>query len=385
DSFQANAPFVAPSTWALSNVYLYQEQDEVAFNPNVRFKLDAGPARTTLLVGGDYTRLTDTGILTSDLLTGGAGLVDLADPTFPTPFLVPPDSPFTTFQKPGNEYVTQGLYAQLQTTLQERIHLLAGLRLANIKIDYIDPVAFADFQTDTTKLLPRAGAVVDVLPGLSVFASYSQGLKANPYTFFVGEPEPEESEQRETGVKLNLGGSLTGTLAVFEIDRSKVPVPVSGGFASAAIGEQRSRGFEADLLYQLGANWQVLANYAYVDAELVEAASGASAGSKLVGVPEHSGRVWLNYGFDADVLPGWSVGAGVYAAAGSPVDLANRYVTEDYFTIDAKVAYDADTFSAAVHVKNLTGEEYFVPYSYFNGRVAPGEERAVYGTVKVRY
>ncbi len=380
DSFVA----IPPTFWGLSNIFLYQEQEEFSVNPNLRVRFNTGATENTLLFGGDYARLTDEGILTTDFFLGGAGLVDLSNPGFPTPYVQPSDSLFTTIQKPDNLYVTQGLYTQLQSSIYDTVHILAGVRLANIKIDYFDPAGGADFHTDKTKVLPRIGAVVDLVRGASIYASYSEGLKANPYTFFVGRPEPEESEQSEVGLKFNTGTGLTGTLALFDIERSKVPVPV-GGFFSAPIGEQRSRGFEADVLWQPNANWQILANYAYVDAELTEPIPGAAAGNNLIGVPAHSGRVWINYAFDPDVLKGWSVGAGVYAASAAAVDLGNLYEADSYFTVDAKIAYENEAFTAALNVKNLTGEEYFVPYSYFGGRVAPGEDRAVYGTVKYRY
>ena len=273
----------------------------------------------------------------------------------------------------------------MQSSLYDTVHILAGVRLANVQIDYVDPANFIDSETDKTKVLPRVGAVVDIVQGGSVYASYSEGLKANPFTFFAGPPEPEESQQSEVGFKFNTGTGLTGTLALFEIERSKVPVGVPGGFGSLPIGEQRSRGFEADVLWQPNSNWQVLANYAFVEAELVNTVFGAPPGTPLVGVPEHSGRFWVNYAFDPDMLKGWSVGAGIYAASGAPVELGQPYETDSFFTIDAKIGYESEHYVAAINVKNLTGEEYFVPYNYFNGRVAPGEDRAVYGTLKYRY
>lgn len=385
DSFQGNSPFIGPSTWALSNIYLQQQQNEFTINPNVRFKFATEWIKNTILVGADYSHLTDKGILTSDFFLGGVGLVDLANPSFPTPYVQPPDSLFTTFQKPGNTYVTQGAYAQWQGSIQNRLHLLAGVRATNIQIDYIDPAGGADFHTDTTRILPRIGGVLDIVPGLSVYASYSEGLKANPYTFFVGRPEPEESKQKEAGLKFNLGNTLTGTLAVFEIDRSKVPVAVGGGFTSAAIGEQRSQGFEADAIWQFNRNWKMFAQYAHVETELLQATPTAAAGNSLAGVPVDSGRLWFNYAFDPGILKGWSIGAGIYAASGSFVDLPNLYKTQSYYTVDARLGYEDERYKAALNVKNITDEKYFVPYSYFGGRVAPGPDQAFYGSFAVKY
>ena len=385
DSFQANVPFIPPSTWGLTNVYLYQEQEEFSINPNLRLRFSSESTKNTVVLGADYSRLTDKGILTSDFFLGGSGLVDLTNPSFPTPYVQPIDSPFTTFQKPGNTYEIKGAYSQLQTSIHDHLHLLAGVRLANITVDYIDPPAGANFHTDTTKVLPRVGGVYDLGWGVSIYSSYSEGLRANPFTFFVGKPEPEESKQGEGGFKFNFGDKLTGTAALFEINRSKVPVSAPGGFGALAVGEERSRGFETDWIWQPNRNWQALVSYAHVDAVLLKSEGLAPAGSKRVGVPEDSGRLWVNYKFDPDVLKGWSVGAGIYAASGAPVDNANKFTTQSYFTIDAKIAYENEKFKAAFNVKNLTGESYFVPYSYFGGRVAPGDERAFYGTLAYKF
>ncbi|NJL71526.1 MAG: TonB-dependent receptor, partial [Candidatus Competibacteraceae bacterium] len=197
DSFAANSPLFPPSTWLLSNAFLFQEQDEFTVNPYARLKFDAGPTSNVVVVGGDYSRLTDKGILTADTFLGGVGVVDLTNPSFPFPYVQPGDTPFTTFQKPSNTYETSGLYVQLQTSIHNRLHLLAGVRLANISIDTQDPVLGLDVQSDTTRVLPRIGGVLDVIPGVSVYASYSEGLKANPFTIFLGPPEPKSRCKRK--------------------------------------------------------------------------------------------------------------------------------------------------------------------------------------------
>ena len=67
------------------------------------------------------------------------------------------------------------------------------------------------------------------------------------------------------------------------------------------------------------------------------------------------------------------------------VDNANLYRTGGYYTLDAKVAYENERYRASFHAKNLTGQEYFVPYSWFGGQVAPGDARAFYGTFALKY
>jgi iron complex outermembrane receptor protein len=226
--------------------------------------------------------------------------------------------------------------------------------------------------------------VVDVLKGLSVYASYSEGMKWVPFSQTFAQPKPEFSQQREAGIKFNVNDTLTGTLAVFEIERENVPFRISA--TAGGLSQQKSRGFEADVIYQPNRNWSVLGSYGFTDAFFAESAGATiPAGNKLAMVPEHSGRLWAIYRFDTNVLPGWSAGAGVYAASGQYVDPQNQWKTEGYHTIDAKIGYENDRIRAAVTVKNLTGEKYFTPYTWFGGQVAPGAPRMVYGQISYRF
>lgn len=378
-----------PTVWSLLNTELYQQQREFSINPNLQARFAFGPSKNTFLIGADYSRVTDKGFMNTDL---AAGFVDLLNPTFPFPYSKP--NPLTSgfffpFFDFTSTYITKGVYTQLQTSIHDRVHLLGGLRVASIDIDYFEKVPYSGggffppelFQSGETKVLPRAGIVVDLVKGLSLFGSYSEGMRATGFTQ-APNVAPEYSKQREAGIKLNIANQLTGTLAVFEIERSNVPVIV--GVGVGALTEQASRGFEADMLWQLDKSWSVLANYGYVDAVFADSLSGIPQGNHIAMVPHHSGRLWVNYAFEPSFLKGWSIGAGVYASSGQYVDTANAYKTDPFFTIDAKIAYENDRFKAALHAKNLTGENYFVPYSWFGGQVAPGDDRAVYGTLAVK-
>ena len=377
--------FLGPTVWSLLNTELFQKQEEFTINPNIQAKFEAGPTRNTVLVGADYSRVKDQGFMTTDL---AAGFVDLMNPAFPFPYRKPDPAtagfffPFFDF---NSTYVTKGIYGQMQSTLYDRVHLLAGLRLASIDIDYFERVPYSLgglappelFQSSETKVLPRAGIVVDLVKGLSVFASYSEGMRASGFTQ-AHEVAPETSKQREAGLKFNIANQLSGTVAVFEIERDNIPVIL--GVGVGALSKQEGKGFETDLLWQPSRHWSVLANYGYVDAVYADSLSGIPKGNHVAFVPQHSGRIWLNHTFEPIVLKGWSVGAGIYMASGQYADSANLYKTESYFTIDAKIGYENERFKAALHLKNLTGEQYFVGYPWFGGQVAPGDDRALYGT-----
>ncbi len=127
-------------------------------------------------------------------------------------------------------------------------------------------------------------------------------------------------------------------------------------------------------------NWSVLGSYGFTDAFFTGTAGvNIPAGNKLPYVPAHTARLWANYKFDESVLPGVSLGAGIYAAAGQYVDPQNQWKTGGYYSVDAKIGYENQHIRAAVSAKNLTNNQYFVPYSWFGGQVAPGAPLMVYG------
>jgi iron complex outermembrane receptor protein len=412
-------PQFPPSTWLLANSEFYLEQEDKTIAANLQAKFNFGESRNILLVGGDYARAHNSGHFNADYL-GNAGClffadctptffgtpplvsVDLRAPSFSTPFRIPtlagqtidttsttaaffgPVGQYFAFSDMKDAYTTQGAYVQAQSTLYERVHLLAGVRLANIKTEHIETTVRPDPTiSDTTKALPRAGIVVDVLPWLSPYASYSEGMKAVSSLNLKEAPKPEETVQKEAGVKLHFNNQLSGTIAVFEIERNNIPV--TSNLVVTTLSDQISRGYEADLIWQPNFNWQFLASYGHTGVAFAKAKGAIRAGAKVPGVPEDSGRVWVNYRFDQPMLMGLSVGAGVYLASGAYVDDQNLYKTAGYYTVDARIGYDTKDFSAAFNVKNLTGEEYFVPYTYLGGQVSPGDARAYYGTLAYRF
>lgn len=380
DGLQGNIPFVGPSTWFLTNGDLGQEQNELAVSASMRAKFSLAGARHTLVAGADYSHIDDQVGLFADFPLGGAGFVDLTDPVFAAPYVRSPRTPATTLSKSDAAYVTQGAFVQLQTDIAGRIHLLAGVRLADIRVDAFDHVADTPDVAKARELLPRLGALVDIYGGVSAYASYSEGVQSHYLSGQRGIPDPEHSRQYEAGLKYKFANGLSGTTAVFEIERTDVPL-IDFNLFPVDAGRERSSGVETDLLWQPGRNWQILASYAFIDTVQLDSVRGSTPGGRRIGVPEHSGRLWVNYSFDPDVLKGWSIGAGLYAATDQAVDFANQFFTDNYMTVDAKLAYASDGFNATASVKNLTDELYYVSHFYLGGRVARGDARTYVLTV----
>lgn len=374
DGFGANVPLLG-SSWGLANAQLAQEQKEFSFQSYLTYEAEASWGKNTLVAGFDHSNLEDVGSMPVEFLPV---FVDLTAPAFPVPYTVPA----TPFLSGGVENRTTGAYAQWQATVQERLHLRGGLRAARVELDYVDDVMGATTTTSSAKLLPQAGAVLDLTNEVSIFAAYSEGLRGQPWAFFAPgtEPAPVSSDHLEAGLKFDVADQLTGQVAVYEINRQNV----AAGFPALATGEQRSRGFETDLVWEPLAGFQVLASYGVTSAEFTND-DLAPVGNFIPGVPERSGRVWINHHFQQDCLKGWSAGLGVYARSGVFLDAANVFKTDGYATLDAAVTYETDAFRVTASVQNLTDNEYFDYYGYFDSRVLPVTGPSAFVTATMKF
>lgn len=383
DGFQADKPLLTPSTWALLNSELYQQQEEMSFSLNSTNKFSIGASDNTLLLGADYSEVSDKGFIDFNFFP--IGFVDLNSAVFSEPYQNP---------GPGNNTIfvtntTYGGYLQLQSTLHKRLHLLAGVRLGSITIDYKNTFpgfAFSS-QSQEMKLLPRFGAVFDISNESSLFFNYSEGMRGQSFANFDDKPKPEHSRHIEAGIKFDIKDLLTGQFAAYQIDRSNILVTNNtGGLRSSSLsGKQQSRGIEADLVWQISDNFNMLMNYAYTDAHFKNAQSGFPAGTRLANVPDHAGRVWANYQFPQPELTGLSIGAGIYAQSAVYVSTANLFKTDSFYSVDSSIAYQINNYKFALSVKNLTDKRYFERIEYLGGSIAPAQGRSAFFNISAQF
>lgn len=382
----SNSPdlsFISPSTWQLGNAQLAQKQREYSAMANATAKFDFSVTKNTVVLGGDYTEVKDIGFLNSDSLLA-FNPIDLANPVFNSPYVVPPSSAFTSFNDSIVKNKTYGGFAQWQSTIYERFHFLAGFRVSHVGVHYQELTNGTNTKTDKLKVLPRVGGVVDISQYFSLFASYSKGMRGQSFSIFAPgvKPAPAESTSAEAGVKFDVNRALVGQMALFQIDRSNVAV----GFPATPTGEQRSRGFDADATWQPTDAWSLLANYAYTDAKFTNRVNATTvAGSPVQGIPKHAVRVWANYSFQQDLLKGLSLGLGTNWQSGVFVEDSRTFKTDNHYSMDAAAAYKTEHFKLALTVKNLTAARYFQYYNYFGGRVRPDDGTNVYFTASFKY
>ena len=363
---------------------------------DVQYSFELGSSQHELLVGVDLRRDPEVGNKQDGPVANGPFPIDIVNPQYNQFGTIVFDDA-TNFDR---EETRAGVFVQDQIKLfDERLHLLLGARY-----DYIDQsvafeccgggFVFADEQTDNAFTF-RGAALYELTDWLSPYVSVAQSFNPTDiFTTSVDGLDPEEGLGIEGGVKLDFFDErLTSTLAIYEITKENVPVadPSNPGFSING-GELRSRGFEVDVAGELAPGWQIIANYAYTDTEVIESDS-LPVGSRFRNVPLHSASLWSSYDFQpGSGWDGFGFGAGVSGVSDRLGNNDGTFELDGFVVADLALWYRSHLnggsgklpIKAQLNVHNLFDEEYYENATSI-ANVFPGAPRAVVGSISIQF
>ncbi|MEY4483917.1 MAG: hypothetical protein RL693_1369 [Verrucomicrobiota bacterium] len=343
--------------------------DEYTLQNEITGRFNTGSLKHTLLAGVELRYVEEV----FGYNTPGGGVVnniDLYHPRY-TGQIGPISKPGS---QSGSENRVVGVYLQDHIELSEKWKLLLGLRYDATEFESLDFLEKNSTTETNWHLSPRAGLVFQPVESVSLYYGFSDYFDPiiGGRTRDGSALEPEEGQQHEVGLKLDLGSRLSANLAAFHITKENISItdPVDPNF-SIQTGEQKSKGIELDIAAELATGFNIIATYAYTDA-YVSNDTNIPSGTALFGVPEHSGSVWATYAFQKAALKGFKVGLGVYAATGCPAGfpLAGEGVSTSvfnlpgYYRLDAMVGYEREKWALRVNFNNLTSENIYGTTSY---------------------
>ncbi len=382
---------------------------ETRSNDGTQGSLSNSSYGTSYISGGFWL-----GDMRNDVLFGGDGqyrtiyrdnLIRQAAPSFnvynPVYGLIGPGATVSNSDSAQTDKLGQwSLFFQDTLHLTERFALVGGVRY----MDY-DQIAGRGkpFITNTNvsadAVLPLGGAIFKLTDQISLYASYSQSLKPNstiaPLSNGGGvvlgsNIAPEEGTQYETGVKFDLDKRLSGTIAVYDIEKHNVLVSqldtATGFNVYTAAGKVRSRGLEIDVTGRLSANWSMIGSYGYTDARVTE--DPTYAGKRLQNVAMNTASLYLVYDFGT-VLPGQlRLGGGARYVGDRAGDALNSFVLPSYVVADIFATYETKHQALPVvyqlNVKNLFDTVYYTS-AQNNLGVAIGDARRVSLSATVKF
>lgn len=351
-----------------------------------------GDMRNEVLFGGDGQYRT---IYRDNLIRQKTPAINIYNPVYG---LIGPGTTVSNSDSAQTDKLGQwSLFFQDTLHLTERFALVGGVRY----MDY-DQIAGRGkpFITNTNvagdKVLPLGGAIFNLTDQISLYASYTESLKPNSTIAPVGavidsRVAPEQGVSYETGVKFDFNQRISGTIALYDLDKRNVQTTKTnsaGDVEIHTVGRARSRGVEVDVTGRLTDSWSMIGSYGYTDARVTASEDPTLYGKKLQNVALNTASLYLVYDFGT-ALPGrLRLGGGARYAGDRSGDSVNTFFLPSYVVADIFATYETKYQNTPViyqfNVKNLFDTVYY-PSAVNNLNVAIGDARRVSLSATVKF
>jgi catecholate siderophore receptor len=347
------------------------------------YKTFTGPVFHTISFGTEFGRQTGIDLRNTATLTQAMG--NAYDPTYFGGVL------FTHLATDSNStyrLYTESAYARDQIEVTRWLQLLGGARFDRFDMSAVNGNVGMQLSRVDDKVSPHAAIILKPVDNLSIYGSYSisylpsagdQFSSLNIGTVLIA---PQEFENTEVGVKWNINPRLQYTAAVYQLNRTNVPLAIGGGLYALS-GSNIIKGFETALNGYVTNEWQAVLGYAYTDARLGSDTNSSTAavpppptflkGNRVQLVPYNQLSLWNKYQFN----PTWGAALGAiyfsdsYAASDDLVKLPG------FVRFDGGVYYKYDaTWSGQLTVQNIFNKGYWASADG-NNNISPGQSRTV--------
>ncbi len=260
--------------------------------------------------------------------------------------------------------------------IRDDLHLVAGGRLT--KFEYGGTTHYVTFagapdgeisksSYDRTKFIPYLGLTYDLVPNVTLYASYADIFKPQTALDVSGKMlPPVEGTNYEIGVKTTLlDERLNASFALFQINQKNRAIAITGTNFSYAEGEVKSRGLDIELSGEVLDGLNLFAGYTFNRSKYLNAESTVYTNGAFFSphTPVHMFRLHSTY--KLPVQDGkWTVGGGVQIQSDTR-SVNNTGGTGGieqggYGIWDASLKYDFDESTALqLVVNNIFDKRYF--------------------------
>jgi iron complex outermembrane receptor protein len=341
-------------------------------------RFNTGSISHQLLAGFDYNRfVTEDG---QGSFTSSFPLLDLLNPNYNIP------RPETEVSFAGNLGITQsyGVYLQDQITFSDNLKLLIGGRYDWISSESRNFGSGTVLTQNDDAFSPRIGFVYQPSDSISLYTSYSRSFLQTGGSNPDGRQFlPTRGTQYEIGVRTDfLDGRLSANLAAYYLTKTNVRTADSDRPRfSVQTGEVRSQGIELDVTGEILPGWNVIASYAYTDAEVTQD-NVIPVGSRLFNVPNHQASLWTTYTIQEGDFRGLGFGLGVFYVGERKGDFSSidPFILDGYLRTDAAIYYRRNRFNAGINIRNLFDIDY-ASFAYGNTYIVRDQPFTITGSI----
>lgn len=260
-------------------------------------------------------------------------------------------------------------YASDVFNITDQLSLMASLRIDRFISDGTTNTLTRkkDGNYTQTALSPKFGAVYQLVPDkLSLFGNYMNGFKNVGNRIQPDETvsvfKPQQAEQWEGGLKVDLSDKFNATISYYNIDVSN-SIRTEGGFAIQD-GTQRSKGVEFEAIGRPFTGFNYVISYGYNDNKFTKANDGL-VGKRALGTPEHVVNIWMSYALTKGKVKGLGLGVGHAYISDAYLDNLNTFTLSSYKLLDATLFYNKRQYSFRLKANNILDEQYWVSDGYY--------------------
>jgi iron complex outermembrane receptor protein len=242
---------------------------------------------------------------------------------------------------------------------------------------------------DWSRFTPRVGVEYQYSEDIMFFASYSQGFKSGTFNPRASGPEPavdpEVVDSFEVGLKSEWNNNLRVNATAFYLDhkdRQFVTVlPTADNSALSQrlgnIGTSTASGLELEIEYAAADNLNVFASLGLIDSSFEEVTSFDNDGNQIdisdnftiTNTPKTTANLGFSYNIETS-LGSFVVNSNYYYRSEYDLNVTENLLTQDgYGLLNFGVNWysNNEDWTAALHWKNITDEEYLVGNYAFLG------------------
>jgi catecholate siderophore receptor len=377
----------ASGTVAISAYNNAMQRENIFNQSDFLYKIDTWGVKHELMTGVEYGRQVTSNQRNSGFFnnTSTSVTVPIFNPITFAPVTFRPNA--TDANNHGVVDVV-GIYIQDQITLIPQVKAVLGLRYDNFNLNFTNNRTGDQFHANNGLLSPRAGLIYKPIETVSIYGNYSlayvprAGDQLSSITLSNATLQPERFMNLELGAKWDIQPDLSLTTALYQLDRSNVIAPVPNDpTRSMLVDGQRVRGAEIGLMGRITPNWSVMGGYAYTDAAITQAITGAVAGATVAHVPKHTVSMWNRY----DFTPFLGLGLGVVHRSNMYAALDNTVVLPGFTRLDAAVFTKlTKNIRVQANIENIANVNY-IAFADNNNNISPGAPRIYRLTVVANF
>lgn len=352
-------PTVTRRTWA----DLDHDHQLVGNRLEALFKGNVGGLDNRFLIGADINR-TDFITKRNGFPAGTEPAVDAYNP--PAVSLSSGTNTYKTLARDIN--ISQSsVFAEDQLSVTNNFKLVGGVRHDSFQTEWIwfDRAGAPKASKTHSFNSWRAGAVYDLTPDATVYASYATAVEPGG-TLLVLNPNQSQldlttAKQTEVGVKQGFWEDKgEWTAAIYDIRKKNLFVPDPAAPTNRIpVGKQSSQGVELSLGLRPVRQWQIDGNIAYVHARYDEYSTGNPPVSRNGNTPRLVPKRMANLGVRYMPDEAWTLGTWLRYVDEAFIDDPNTLKLPSYTTLDLSANYKySKIVDAGFRIRNATDKLY---------------------------